>query len=52
VTVVVREHSDCDWKMLESSQRSRKVDARTLAFDVPLPAGGEAELRYRMQVGQ
>ena len=37
---------------LESSQPSRKVDARTLAFDVPVPAGGEAELRYRIQVGQ
>jgi hypothetical protein len=52
VTVVVREHIDGDWKVLESSRPSRKVDARTLAFDVPVPAGGEAELRYRIQVGQ
>ena len=52
VTVVVRQHIDGDWKVLESSQPSRKVDARTLAFDVPVPAGGEAELRYRIQVGQ
>lgn len=52
VTVVVRQHIDGDWKVLESSQPSRKVDARTLAFDVPVPAGAEAELRYRIQVGQ
>jgi hypothetical protein len=52
VTVVVRQRIDGDWKVLESSQPSRKVDARTLAFDVPVPAGAEAELRYRIQVGQ
>ena len=52
MTVVVREHVDGDWKVLESSQPSRKVDARTLAFDVPVPAGAEVELRYRIQVGQ
>ena len=52
VTVVVRQHIDGDWKVLESSQPSRKVDARTLAFDVPVPAGAEVELSYRIQVGQ
>jgi len=52
VTVVVRQPIDGDWKVLESSQPSRKVDARTLAFDVPVPAGAEAELRYRIQVGR
>ena len=52
VTVVVRQHIDGDWKVLESSQPSRKVDARTFAFDVPVPAGAEAELSYRIQVGR
>src|SRR5262245_13618961 len=52
VTVVVRQHIDGDWRVLESSQPSRKADAGTLAFDVPVPAGAEAELRYRIQVGQ
>jgi hypothetical protein len=52
VIVVAREHIDGDWKVLDSSQPSRKLDARTLAFDVSVPAGGEAELRYRIQVGQ
>jgi hypothetical protein len=52
VTVVVRERVDGDWKVLESSLPARKVDARTLAFDVPVPAGDEAVLRYRIQVGQ
>ncbi len=51
VTVVVREHVAGDWKVLESSLPSRKVDAQTLAFDVPVPAGGDAVLRYRAQVG-
>lgn len=31
--------------------RHAKVDAQTLAFDVPVPAGGDAVLRYRIQVG-
>jgi hypothetical protein len=52
VTVIVREHIEGDWKVLDSSQPSRKLDARTLAFDVSVPAGSEAELRYRIQVGQ
>jgi len=52
VTVVVREQVAGDWKVLESSLPSHKIDAQTLAFDVPVPAGGDAVLRYRIQVGQ
>jgi hypothetical protein len=37
---------------MESSVPARKADAGTLAFDVPVPAGGEAVLRYRVRVGR
>jgi hypothetical protein len=52
ITVAVRDRIDGDWQMLESSLSSRKEDAQTLAFDVPVPAGGEAVLRYRVRVGR
>ena len=52
ITVAVRDRIDGDWQVLESTLPSRKEDARTLAFDVPVPAGGEAVLRYRVRVGR
>src|SRR4030095_8161353 len=51
VTVTVRDRIDGTWQVLESSLPARKEDAQTLAFDVPVPAGGEVVLRYRVQVG-
>ena len=35
-----------DWELAESSSKSSKVDAQTVAFDVPVPASGEATVRY------
>ena len=35
-----------DWELAESSIKSSKVDAQTVAFEVPVPASGEATLRY------
>lgn len=52
VTVEVRERLDGDWEVLESSIPARSVDALTLGFDVPVAAGGETVLRYRVRVGQ
>jgi hypothetical protein len=52
VTVAVRDQIDGDWQVMESSVPARKADAGTLAFDVPVPAGGEAVLRYRVRVGR
>jgi hypothetical protein len=52
VTVAVRDQIDGDWQVTESSVPARKADARTLAFDLPVPAGGEAVLRYRVRVGR
>jgi len=51
VTVTVRDRIDGTWQVLESSLPARKEDAQTLAFDVAVPAGGEAVLRYRVRVG-
>ncbi len=50
VTVTLREPVGGDWKVVESSLPSVKVDAATLGFEVPVPAGGETVLRYRVQV--
>jgi len=52
VTVVVHEPVDGQWRVLESSVPARKHDARTLAFDVAVPAGGETVLTWRLQVGR
>ncbi len=51
VTVEVRERVVGEWQVLESSLPPRRVDARTLGFDVPVAAGGESVLRYRVRVG-
>jgi hypothetical protein len=52
ITVAVREQIAGDWQVLESSLPARKEDAHTLAFDVPVSAGGEVVLRYRVRVGR
>jgi hypothetical protein len=38
------------WEINASSLPARKVDASTLAFDVPVPAGGETVLTYTVDV--
>ena len=38
------------WEVQQSSQPARKVDASTLAFDVPVPANGQAVLTYSVDV--
>jgi hypothetical protein len=50
VTVLVREQFPGDWTILESSVPSRKIGAFTAEFPVPVPAGGEAKLTYRVRV--
>jgi hypothetical protein len=51
VTVDVRESIGGTWTVLESSHPSERRDATTLGFEVPVPAGGETVVRYRLQVG-
>jgi len=50
VTVRVVEPLPGDWEMLSHSHGYEKVDAFTVRFDVPVEAGGETTLRYRMRV--
>ena len=50
VSVVVREPVPGDWTMLEESQGHAKVAAGTAEWNVKVPAGGSATLRYRVLV--
>ena len=50
VTVEVRESIPGRWKILESSHPATRLDVSTAQFDVPVPAGGEAVLTYRVRV--
>jgi hypothetical protein len=46
-TVLVREHlSRAQWQVLEKSQDYKKFDASTIEFEVPVKAGGKAEVTY------
>jgi hypothetical protein len=49
VTIVVKEHPGGDWKVLESSREGEKQNARDLEFQVPVPAGEEVVLTYRVR---
>jgi hypothetical protein len=51
VTVTVREPVFGQWEVVSSSLPAKKVDATTLAFEVPVPAGGEATVTWRIRVG-
>jgi hypothetical protein len=48
--VTVREPVGGDWKLIESSHPGDKRDAGTLEFKVPVPAGAEVKLTYRVRV--
>ena len=50
VTVLVREQFPGDWTVVESSVPAKKLAAYTAEFPVPVPAGGEAKLTYRVRV--
>jgi hypothetical protein len=50
VTVTVREPIGGEWKVIESTHPAKKIDAATLGFEVPVPAGAEVTVRYRAQV--
>jgi len=50
VTVLVREQFPGDWTVVESSVPARKIGAFTAEFPVPVPAGGEAKLTYKVRV--
>ncbi len=49
VTVIVREPVGGQWQVLESTLPSKKVSSTVLEFSVPVPAGQEVKLRYRLK---
>lgn len=38
-----------DWEITASSVPARKLDSQSVAFDLPVPAGGEADVRYTVR---
>jgi len=50
VVIRVIEPLPGDWKVLENSHPFTKLDASTLAFDVPVPKDQEKKLTYRVRV--
>jgi len=50
ISVEVNEPIGGDWTMLRSSHKWTKTAAFAAAFDVPVEAGGEAVLTYRVRV--
>lgn len=50
IAVEVNEPIAGDWRMLTSSHAHRKTDAWAAQFEVPVAAGGESVLRYRVRV--
>lgn len=49
VTVTVKEQLPGDWQMLEESKPHKKETSQTAAWDLAVPAGGQAVLRYRIR---
>lgn len=50
VTVLVRETFPGDWTIVESSVPAKKLSAFVAEFAVPVPAGGEGKLTYKVRV--
>lgn len=50
VVVKVRENIPGDWRILDESHPHRKEAAHLAVWEVPVPAGGVATLRYRVRV--
>ncbi len=50
VTVAVADAAWGEWTVTESTHPVRRIDARRLAFDVAVPAGGGARLEYTLEV--
>jgi hypothetical protein len=40
------------WKVIESSHEAERVNANLLGFTVTVPAGGQLEVSYRVQLGR
>ncbi len=49
-TVIVRENFPGDWTLVQSSVPASQKSARVVEFAVPVPAGGQGQLTYRVRV--
>lgn len=49
VTVKVIEHLQGDWTILQADPEYKKADAATVEFEVPVKAGGEAQVTYTVE---
>jgi hypothetical protein len=49
VTIEVREERAGEWSVLSSSVPAEKLSSTVTRFRVPVPAGGEARLTYRIR---
>jgi hypothetical protein len=50
VVIRVIEPLPGDWKVLENSHPYTKLDAATIAFDIPIPKDKESKLKYRVRI--
>jgi len=50
IVVQVVERMTGDWTIMSSSHTAEKISAGAVLFRIPVPAGGEAELNYRVSV--
>ena len=50
ITVEVNEPIGGDWQMLQSTHPATKTTAFAASFEVPVTAGGETRLAYRVRV--
>ncbi len=50
VRVRVLENFFGDWRIVESSHPSKKENATTASFDLPVASGGETVLTYRVRI--
>jgi len=50
VVIRVIEPLPGDWKVLENSHPYTKLDAATIAFDIPVPKDQESKLKYRVRI--
>jgi hypothetical protein len=51
IVVNIIEPVSGNWEIISSSHDYKKIDAFTVGFDIRVPKGGQAELKYRMRVG-
>lgn len=49
ITVVEKLYRWSDWKILKSSHTYKKIDSRTVTFDIPIPPDKQKTITYRVR---